>query len=176
MPACFMYTCAFLQIETSQLQMERLFNRSKSKITGTGPGKKEATLLRRRRTPYCIAIPPPNVTGRLHMGHGFQHAIMDALIRFHRMQGRQALWQVGTDHAGIATQMVVERQLASAGTNRHAVGRGDSSTKSGTGRRIRRDYYPAAQTYGFLAGLVQRAFHHGPAALTGGGESLHRSL
>ena len=47
-------------------------------------------------TPYCIAIPPPNVTGRLHMGHGFQHAIMDALIRFHRMQGRQALWQVGT--------------------------------------------------------------------------------
>ena len=74
-------------------------------------------------TPYCIAIPPPNVTGRLHMGHGFQHAIMDALIRFHRMQGHQALWQVGTDHAGIATQMVVERQLASAGTNRHAVGR-----------------------------------------------------
>ena len=73
--------------------------------------------------PYCIAIPPPNVTGRLHMGHGFQHAIMDALVRFHRMQGRQALWQVGTDHAGIATQMVVERQLASAGTNRHEVGR-----------------------------------------------------
>ena len=73
--------------------------------------------------PYCIVIPPPNVTGRLHMGHGFQHAIMDALIRFHRMQGRQALWQVGTDHAGIATQMVVERQLAAAGTNRHEVGR-----------------------------------------------------
>jgi valyl-tRNA synthetase len=57
------------------------------------------------------------------MGHGFQHAIMDALIRFHRMQGRQALWQVGTDHAGIATQMVVERQLAAAETNRHEVGR-----------------------------------------------------
>jgi valyl-tRNA synthetase len=73
--------------------------------------------------PYCIVIPPPNVTGRLHMGHGFQHAIMDALIRFHRMQGRQALWQVGTDHAGIATQMVVERQLAAAETNRHEVGR-----------------------------------------------------
>ena len=73
--------------------------------------------------PYCIVIPPPNVTGRLHMGHGFQHAIMDALIRFHRMQGRQALWQVGTDHAGIATQMVVERQLAAAGNNRHEVGR-----------------------------------------------------
>ena len=62
---------------------------------------------------YCITIPPPNVTGRLHMGHGFQHAIMDALTRYHRMLGSQTLWQVGTDHAGIATQMVVERQLLS---------------------------------------------------------------
>lgn len=73
--------------------------------------------------PYCIVIPPPNVTGRLHMGHGFQHAIMDALIRYHRMAGAQALWQVGTDHAGIATQMVVERQLNSAGSSRQEVGR-----------------------------------------------------
>ena len=73
--------------------------------------------------PYCIVIPPPNVTGRLHMGHGFQHAIMDALIRYHRMQGRAALWQVGTDHAGIATQMVVERQLNAAGTSRIETGR-----------------------------------------------------
>ena len=73
--------------------------------------------------PYCIVIPPPNVTGRLHMGHGFQHAIMDALIRYHRMLGHASLWQVGTDHAGIATQMVVERQLNAAGTNRQAVGR-----------------------------------------------------
>jgi len=73
--------------------------------------------------PYCIVIPPPNVTGRLHMGHGFQNAIMDALIRYHRMQGRAALWQVGTDHAGIATQMVVERQLNAAGTSRIEMGR-----------------------------------------------------
>ncbi|MCG8413904.1 MAG: valine--tRNA ligase [Pseudomonadales bacterium] len=73
--------------------------------------------------PYCIVIPPPNVTGRLHMGHGFQHAIMDALIRYHRMQGRASLWQVGTDHAGIATQMVVERQLNAAGSSRQQVGR-----------------------------------------------------
>ncbi|MDA0687316.1 MAG: valine--tRNA ligase [Proteobacteria bacterium] len=73
--------------------------------------------------PYCIVIPPPNVTGRLHMGHGFQHAIMDALTRYHRMAGCQALWQVGTDHAGIATQMVVERQLNAAGTSRQEVGR-----------------------------------------------------
>ena len=60
---------------------------------------------------YCIPIPPPNVTGTLHMGHGFQQVIMDALIRYHRMRGHNTLWQVGTDHAGIATQMVVERQL-----------------------------------------------------------------
>ena len=73
--------------------------------------------------PYCIVIPPPNVTGRLHMGHGFQHAIMDALTRYHRMLGRSALWQVGTDHAGIATQMVVERQLNAAGSCRTDIGR-----------------------------------------------------
>lgn len=73
--------------------------------------------------PYCIVIPPPNVTGRLHMGHGFQHAIMDALTRYHRMRGCSTLWQVGTDHAGIATQMVVERQLNAAGTSRQEIGR-----------------------------------------------------
>ena len=72
---------------------------------------------------FSIVIPPPNVTGRLHMGHGFQNAIMDALIRYHRMQGRNTLWQVGTDHAGIATQMVVERQLEQQGLNRKEIGR-----------------------------------------------------
>lgn len=73
--------------------------------------------------PYCIMIPPPNVTGSLHMGHGFQESIMDALIRYHRMKGRNTLWQVGTDHAGIATQMVVERQLDAQGISRHDLGR-----------------------------------------------------
>ncbi|MGM0634350.1 MAG: valine--tRNA ligase, partial [Pseudomonadota bacterium] len=72
---------------------------------------------------YSIVIPPPNVTGRLHMGHGFQNAIMDALIRYHRMQGCNTLWQVGTDHAGIATQMVVERQLEQQGLSRTELGR-----------------------------------------------------
>jgi len=72
---------------------------------------------------YSIVIPPPNVTGRLHMGHGFQNAIMDALIRYHRMMGCNTLWQVGTDHAGIATQMVVERQLEQQGIKRKALGR-----------------------------------------------------
>jgi valyl-tRNA synthetase len=64
--------------------------------------------------PYCIMIPPPNVTGSLHMGHGFNNTIMDSLIRYHRMKGRNTLWQPGTDHAGIATQMVVERQTGLA--------------------------------------------------------------
>ena len=72
---------------------------------------------------YCIPIPPPNVTGTLHMGHGFQQAIMDALIRYNRMKGRSTLWQVGTDHAGIATQMLVERQLEAKGVSRHDLGR-----------------------------------------------------
>jgi valyl-tRNA synthetase len=72
---------------------------------------------------YCIPIPPPNVTGTLHMGHGFQQAIMDALIRYNRMKGRSTLWQVGTDHAGIATQMLVERQLEAEGISRHDLGR-----------------------------------------------------
>ncbi len=72
---------------------------------------------------YCIMIPPPNVTGSLHMGHAFQNTLMDVLIRYHRMQGHNTLWQVGTDHAGIATQMVVERQLAAQGLTRQALGR-----------------------------------------------------
>jgi valyl-tRNA synthetase len=73
--------------------------------------------------PYCIVIPPPNVTGSLHMGHAFQDTIMDTLIRYHRMNGDNTLWQPGTDHAGIATQMVVERQLAQEGKTRHDLGR-----------------------------------------------------
>jgi valyl-tRNA synthetase len=73
--------------------------------------------------PFCIVIPPPNVTGTLHMGHAFQDTIMDALTRFHRMSGDRALWQPGTDHAGIATQMVVERQLLAEGKSRHELGR-----------------------------------------------------
>ena len=72
---------------------------------------------------YCIVIPPPNVTDRLHIGHAFQHTLMDTLIRYHRMQGRRTLWQTGTDHAQIATQMVVERQLLAQGVRRADLGR-----------------------------------------------------
>lgn len=73
--------------------------------------------------PYCIMLPPPNVTGSLHMGHGFCFTVMDILIRYHRMQGENVLWQPGTDHAGIATQMVVERRLLQENKSRHDLGR-----------------------------------------------------
>ncbi|HUW49655.1 MAG TPA: valine--tRNA ligase [Sulfuricella sp.] len=72
---------------------------------------------------YCIMLPPPNVTGTLHMGHAFQDTLMDTLVRYHRMKGENTLWQPGTDHAGIATQIVVERQLDQKGVSRHDLGR-----------------------------------------------------
>ncbi len=72
---------------------------------------------------FCILLPPPNVTGTLHMGHGFNQTLMDALTRYHRMRGDNTLWQPGTDHAGIATQIVVERQLNAKGITRHDLGR-----------------------------------------------------
>lgn len=75
------------------------------------------------REKFCIMIPPPNVTGRLHMGHAFQDTIMDAMVRYNRMKGNDTLWQVGTDHAGIATQMVVERLINAEGKTRHDYGR-----------------------------------------------------
>jgi valyl-tRNA synthetase len=81
---------------------------------GLDPNKSEA---------FCILLPPPNVTGTLHMGHGFNQTLMDALTRYHRMKGDNTLWQPGTDHAGIATQIVVERQLDAQGVSRHDLGR-----------------------------------------------------
>jgi valyl-tRNA synthetase len=75
------------------------------------------------RRPFCIMIPPPNVTGKLHMGHALQSTLQDLLTRWRRMQGFEALWLPGTDHAGIATQLMVERQLAKEGTNRQELGR-----------------------------------------------------
>ena len=72
---------------------------------------------------FCILLAPPNVTGTLHMGHGFNQTLMDALTRYHRMRGDNTLWQPGTDHAGIATQIVVERQLDAQGVSRHDLGR-----------------------------------------------------
>ncbi len=77
------------------------------------------------RHSFSVQLPPPNVTGTLHMGHAYQQTLMDILTRYHRMKGENVLWQPGTDHAGIATQMVVERQLESEGTTRRALGRED---------------------------------------------------
>ncbi len=85
-------------------------------LSGTNPADSN-------RSAYCIMIPPPNVTGSLHMGHAFQDTLMDTLIRYQRMQGRSTLWQAGTDHAGIATQMVVERLCQAEGKTRHDYGR-----------------------------------------------------
>jgi len=97
--------------------------------------------------PYSIVIPPPNVTGSLHMGHGFQEAIMDGLIRYARMQGHNTLWQVGTDHAGIATQMVVERQLDQAGESRLELGREEF---------IKRVWEWKEKSGGFITGQLRR--------------------
>ena len=78
---------------------------------------------------FCVQLPPPNVTGTLHMGHAFNQTIMDALARYHRMRGHNTLWLPGTDHAGIATQIVVERQLEAKGSSRHALGRAKFNEK-----------------------------------------------
>jgi valyl-tRNA synthetase len=88
-----------------------------------GKGFYAAGLDTTKQDNFCILLPPPNVTGTLHMGHGFNQTIMDALTRYHRMRGDNTLWQPGTDHAGIATQIVVERQLDAKGVSRHDLGR-----------------------------------------------------
>jgi len=88
-----------------------------------GQGYYAAGLDQTKQDNFCILLPPPNVTGTLHMGHGFNQTLMDALTRYHRMRGDNTLWQPGTDHAGIATQIVVERQLDAQGVSRHDLGR-----------------------------------------------------
>jgi valyl-tRNA synthetase len=88
------------------------------------------------KPPFVIPMPPPNVTGRLHMGHALQDAVQDALIRMRRMQGHEVLWIPGMDHAGIATQNVVEREVKKEGGERKAMGRGkNSSTACGSTSR-----------------------------------------
>ncbi len=86
------------------------------------------------KAPYTIMMPPPNVTGSLHMGHALTFTLQDVLIRYHRMRGYDALWQPGMDHAGIATQMVVERQLGQQNINRRDMGREALLKKSGNGK------------------------------------------
>jgi valyl-tRNA synthetase len=107
-------------------------------------------------------IPPPNVTGSLHMGHGFNNTIMDTLIRYHRMKGDNTLWQPGTDHAGIATQMVVERQLAAQNITRHDLGREKFLDKVWEWKeQSPAAPSPADSPPGFVGRLVARTLHHG---------------
>ena len=104
--------------------------------------------------PYCIAIPPPNITDRLHVGHAFQHTLMDALMRYHRMRDRNALWQTGTDHAQIATQMVVERQLLDKGITLADIGRDAFIDKVWDWRRTTGGrHLPADPAHGLVGGL-----------------------
>jgi valyl-tRNA synthetase len=108
----------------SAIQMEKSFE--PAQIESTWYQRWEASGAFRpsgKGEPYCILLPPPNVTGTLHMGHAFQQTVMDMLVRYHRMRGFNTLWQVGTDHAGIATQKIVENQLAVEEKTRHDLGR-----------------------------------------------------
>ena len=127
--------------------------------------------LHSKAEPYTIMMPPPNVTGSLHIGHALTFTLQDMLIRYHRMRGCDALWQPGTDHAGIATQMVVERQLAEQGivlkragvaaATRPPSAARRSSPRSGNGRpspAARSSPAPPARRVG---GLGARALHHG---------------
>ena len=118
---------------------------------------------RRDAKPYCIVIPPPNVTGSLHMGHALNNTLQDVLCRFERMRGRDVLWQPGMDHAGIATQMVVERQLMERQEpGRRALGREKFLEKVWAWKaELGRHDHPAAETARRLLRLVARALHHG---------------
>jgi valyl-tRNA synthetase len=111
---------------------------------------------------FSIMIPPPNVTGVLHMGHAFNNTLQDILIRWHRMRGFDTLWQPGQDHAGIATQMVVEREAGRrrAMPSRRDMGREAFLERSGSGRPIRRHDHRAAEAPRRLLRLVARRLHH----------------
>ena len=128
-------------------------------------------------TPFTIMIPPPNVTGSLHMGHALTFTVQDTLIRWRRMQGRDVLWQPGTDHAGIATQMVVERLLAEQGIDRRALGREGFvervwQWKAESGGTITRQL----RRLGRVARLAARALHHGRRAVRGGARGVRHAV
>ena len=121
--------------------MEKLLNTQKLKLVYLKNGKKQIlfvqVFIRRNHQafPFSIVIPPPNVTGNLHMGHAFNNTIQDILVRWHRMRGFDTLWQPGQDHAGIATQMVVERDLEKKeGVSREEIGREKFLEKFGNGK------------------------------------------
>ena len=119
--------------------------------------------------PFTIVIPPPNVTGSLHMGHALNNTLQDILVRFERMRGKNVLWQPGMDHAGIATQMVVERQLMERQIHRRELGR-EEFVRQGLGveGRIRRHDRQPAEAARRVLRLVARALHHGRGPVQGG--------
>ena len=133
---------------------------------------------RRDAAPYTIVIPPPNVTGSLHMGHALNNTLQDILCRFERMRGRDVLWQPGTDHAGIATQMVVERQLMERQEPHRRDDRPREIPREGLGLEggVRRHHHQPAQAPRRLVRLVARALHHGRGAVEGGAQGLRRAL
>jgi valyl-tRNA synthetase len=108
------------------------------------------------------------VTGTLHMGHAFNQTIMDSLTRYHRMKGYNTAWIPGTDHAGIATQIVVERQLQTQGVSRHDLGRESSQEGLGVEGKVRQHHHHADAPHGRHRGLEPRVLHHGRQAVQGG--------
>jgi valyl-tRNA synthetase len=129
------------------------------------------------KTPYSIVIPPPNVTGVLHMGHALNNTMQDIMCRYRRLKGDSVLWMPGTDHAGIATQNVVEKKLAAEGTNRHQLGR-EKIHRSGleVAQGIWQCHHQPAQASGCLVRLGPGALHHGRGTLPGGEESVRPTL
>ena len=129
------------------------------------------------RPPYCIVIPPPNVTGSLHVGHALNNTLQDILVRWRRMQGYNVLWMPGMDHAGIATQNVVERQLQAEGTlSRSARARTVSRSGLGMESEIRRHDHRAIETAWRVMRLGPVALHDGPWPIRSGTASLRSSL
>ncbi len=129
------------------------------------------------KPPFSIVIPPPNVTGSLHIGHALDHTIQDTLTRLKRMQGFEVLWLPGMDHAGIATQNVVERQLAAQQLSRHDLGR-EEFVEQGLGveGRVRRRDPRADAPARRLGGLVARAVHDGRGPVPGGPDDLQAAV
>ena len=133
---------------------------------------------RRDAKPFCVVIPPPNVTGNLHMGHALNNTLQDILCRYRRMNGEDVLWQPGTDHAGIATQMVVE-QKARRGAGARPAGdgpRGVPRARLGVEGRIGRGDRPAAQAARRLLRLEPRALHSRRRAVARGRQGLRPAL
>ena len=127
--------------------------------------------------PYCIVMPPPNITGSLHMGHALNSTIQDILIRWRRMQGRDALWIAGTDHAGIATQNIVEKQLVQEGVKPRIPWQGSlCAARVGMEGPVREHHHRATETAGCFLRLEPAAIHHGRGPLARSPRGVRQSV